>query len=134
MTLSKAERTKRSNLALSKRRRIRRAKWIADHGPCAQCGSSDRLEVDHIDWRTKGINHSAGSTLWGWSQAKRDIELIKCQVLCHECHRTKSKVDLSERRLKPIHHGTEWAYDGRKCRCVTCVTFKKERVKCRKKR
>lgn len=69
--------------------RRRRAAWIAANGPCAQCGSSDRLEVDHRDPTEKEIPTSA---LWGMSprNPKRIAELAKCQVLCHGCHKQKT--------------------------------------------
>jgi hypothetical protein len=76
----------------------RRAAWIASQGgKCVKCGGTDRLECDHIV-----RNGKVGHSIWHWSQARRDAELLKCQVLCHECHLTKTmaenKVDPSYRR------------------------------------
>src|SRR6476620_8738222 len=69
--------------------RRRRAAWIAANGPCAQCGSTDRLEVDHRNPAEKEIPTRA---LWGMSprNPKRIAELAKCQVLCHDCHKQKT--------------------------------------------
>ena len=53
---------------------IRRAVWSRDGGRCAQCGSRDRLEYDHIIPISKG----GGNT-------ERNIEL-----LCEACNRSKS--------------------------------------------
>ena len=62
----------------------RRAAWLAEHGPCIDCGTWDGLEVDHVDASLK-VTHS----VWSWSQARRDIELAKCVVRCKPCHLRK---------------------------------------------
>lgn len=67
--------------------RKRRQKWIDKNGPCRQCGSSVKLEVDHIDPDTKLLNPAR---LWSLSEAKRNAELAKCQVLCGACHYMKT--------------------------------------------
>lgn len=59
--------------------------WLAKNGPCRQCGSSERLEVDHIDPSLK-VSHA----VWSWSKPRREAELAKCQVLCHDCHAKKT--------------------------------------------
>lgn len=59
--------------------------WLAEHGPCVKCGSTERLELDHKDPATK-IDHK----VWTWSPTRRDVELAKCQVLCFICHRLKT--------------------------------------------
>lgn len=63
----------------------RRETWLAANGPCRLCGSSERLEVDHIDHSTK-VDHR----VWSWSDERRKAELAKCQVLCHDCHKRKT--------------------------------------------
>jgi HNH endonuclease len=63
----------------------RRLKWLAENGPCKQCGSLDRLEVDHIDPGKKSTHR-----IWSYSLEKRLAELSKCQVLCYSCHKKKS--------------------------------------------
>lgn len=62
----------------------RRAEYLAGK-KCVRCGSTERLEIDHIDPATK-VTHR----LWGWSRAKRAVELAKCQVLCHDCHNIRT--------------------------------------------
>lgn len=62
----------------------RRRDWFADKA-CARCGSRDDLEVDHLDPNTK-VAHS----VWSWSKARRETELAKCQVLCHDHHLQKT--------------------------------------------
>lgn len=91
----------------------RRSEWIEANGPCAQCGSSDRLEVDHVDPSTKVANPAA---VWGWSAARRSAELAKCQVLCHDCHERKSAAQFRAAG-KPCPSRT--AYDSG-CRCTGC--------------
>lgn len=63
----------------------RRDEWIAQNGPCAQCGSQDRLQVDHLDPALK-LSHR----VWSWAKEKREAELAKCQVLCCSCHHAKT--------------------------------------------
>lgn len=78
---------------------------------CVQCGSTEKLELDHIDPATK-VSHN----IWSWSVARREAELIKCQVLCQVCHQTKS--DEYQSKDKPC--GTWLAYRKRGCRCQPC--------------
>jgi len=52
---------------------------------CVKCGSIDKLELDHINPEDK-ITHS----VWSRNETFRKIELAKCQVLCHTCHKEKS--------------------------------------------
>ncbi len=80
-----AEHRTERNAANAARKARRRQEWIVAHGPCAECGSWDELEVDHVDAGTK-----VSSNVWSWSQIRRDAELAKCQVLCHDCHKTKT--------------------------------------------
>jgi 5-methylcytosine-specific restriction endonuclease McrA len=53
---------------------------------CAHCGSTENLELDHID-PTQKVSHK----MWGWSEERRNVELDKCQVLCKECHDKKTR-------------------------------------------
>jgi 5-methylcytosine-specific restriction endonuclease McrA len=95
-----------------------RLDWIAEHGPCAKCGSKKDLEVDHVD-PTKKVWHR----IWSWSPARRAKELAKCQVLCGECHQKKT-VEYLRRNAK---HGTssEYSYG---CRCSKCREANAQRV------
>ena len=52
---------------------------------CGNCGSTDKLELDHINPKTK-ISHN----VWTWSEENRNNELKKCQVLCRRCHQIKT--------------------------------------------
>jgi hypothetical protein len=66
----------------------RRAAWIAENGPCVDCGSWDSPEVDHVDPSTK-ITHR----VWSWAKARREAELAKCVVRCSPCYRKKSAAE-----------------------------------------
>lgn len=92
--------------------KLRRLEWLLSNGPCAYCGSWDRLEVDHINPEDK-ITHK----FWGWSKDRREAELAKCQPLCHDCHWTKTLQERRPRLLKS--HGTPARYRGG-CRCKQC--------------
>lgn len=63
---------------------------------CANCGSIANLELDHIEPFTKLYNPK---TLWGMSDSNPNkiTELAKCQVLCEDCHKTKTIEEQSTR-------------------------------------
>lgn len=66
----------------------RRLEWIESQGgKCRKCGSKENLEIDHVDPTSKLCQPNA---IWRMAKAKREVELAKCQVLCHDCHRAKS--------------------------------------------
>ena len=90
----------------------RRDEWIAENGPCQRCGSTEDLEVDHVDPATKSMNPTA---IWGKSKLVRMRELAKCQVLCKRCHGEKTAAQF---RIEH-EHGTEGRY-GKGCRCDGC--------------
>lgn len=94
--------------------RQRRQKWLDANGPCRSCGSTDRLEVDHIDPKLKAFRNA--HSCWSWTPLRREAELAKCQVLCHECHKQKT----IEQFKKPVPHGTHSGYSHHGCRCEAC--------------
>lgn len=83
--------------------RKRRQDWLDLNGPCAHCGSDQNLEVDHINPATKTMQPAA---IWSRRQEIRDAELAKCQVLCEECHKIKSKlqIDITQNAAKGEKH------------------------------
>jgi 5-methylcytosine-specific restriction endonuclease McrA len=96
--------------------RRRRDAWLAEHGPCAHCGSDKDLQVDHIDPDQKLLNPAG---VWSLSAEKREAELAKCQVLCESCHKIKT----AEYRAALPPHGSRARYarkDEHKCRCSEC--------------
>lgn len=63
----------------------RRQEWIAANGPCTDCGSWEKLQVDHLDAKDK-VSHR----VWSWSKVRRENELAKCVVRCFPCHLAKT--------------------------------------------
>ena len=101
----------------------RRLDWIESQGGrCAECGSTDRLEVDHIDPSLKTMNPT---NLWSRTAAVREAELANCQVLCHDCHFVKSM----QVHDHPTIHGTSNGYEKRACRCDECRGWNSARVR-----
>ena len=88
----------------------RRADFFANK-QCKRCGSTNRLELDHMD-PSKKVSHK----IWSWSEAKMKAELEKCQVLCYDCHKSKTKVERTVIRS----HGTPGMYSKGHCRCQEC--------------
>lgn len=66
--------------------------YFSEH-PCVVCGETDPvvLEFDHIDQTTKSGNIS--EMKWG-SLATLQKEIEKCRVLCANCHRRHTAVQL----------------------------------------
>jgi hypothetical protein len=62
----------------------RRDDWFADKC-CVRCGATDHLELDHKDASSKSFEIN-----WKLSWERLEPELAKCQVLCHDCHGTKT--------------------------------------------
>jgi 5-methylcytosine-specific restriction endonuclease McrA len=95
---------------VAKRRRL----YLADKA-CVQCGSTDRLEVDHRDPEQK-VSHR----IWSWSEKRREAELAKCQILCYDCHLKKTV----ETRPIKADHGSYQMYHRWGCRCAICYAWK----------
>ena len=85
---------------------------------CRYCGKDDTLEFDHIDKSTKEYEISVGIAQHiAWD--KLVIELDKCQLLCHDCHKEKSDKEQS------VEHGG--GLSGKKnCPCLLCKVKKAE--------
>lgn len=95
----------------------RRAEFFKDK-VCCKCGTTENLELDHID-RTQKVTHR----IWSWSKEKRDVEIAKCQILCHDCHVEKS-IEFDWK--KPVHGSVEM-YRKYKCRCFPCIARARKR-------
>ena len=72
----------------------KRSEWLSNRGSCVKCGSSENLEIDHIDPRTKSRRIQ---DVWGLSAKNREAELAKCQILCRTCHIKKSAKEQGHR-------------------------------------
>ena len=66
----------------------RREQWLRENGPCTKCGSNFNLQVDHVFPELK-VSHR----IWSMTKSKREVELKKCQVLCEDCHKLKTRMD-----------------------------------------
>ena len=62
--------------------RLRKQTLQRDNNQCVNCGSTERLEVDHI------INVARGGT----------HNLNNLQTLCHHCHKTKTAKESAHAR------------------------------------
>jgi hypothetical protein len=102
----------------------RRAEWFKENGPCKHCGSSENLELHHVDRKQKK-SHS----VWSWAKERREAELAKCIVLCESCHAMVTKNQAPEWGKEVHHiHGTNTEY-RRGCRCGPCKQAKYEEVR-----
>lgn len=100
----------------------RRAKFF-DGKTCVECGSDEQLELDHIDPSQK-VTHR----IWSSSDAKREAEIAKCQVLCSECHKGKSREQLPiTRGFRAYRHGTASMYKHHRCRCGLCRLWRRNK-------
>lgn len=100
----------------------RRVAWFADKF-CIWCGGRERLELDHIDPSLK-VTHR----IWSWAEAKREVELAKCRVLCRPCHMYKSMWLDNPTYLNGFKHGTRSMYQKHKCRCEECRAWQSARL------
>jgi hypothetical protein len=85
-------------------------------GKCAKCGTTDDLQIDHIDPATKTMSISG---MWSCSYERYLRELKLCQLLCREHHRKKTAQEQS------IPHGG--GKTGKKnCMCELCGPLKRQ--------
>lgn len=83
-------------------------------GKCTACGSTEDLEFDHIDPKTK-----TGDTgkLFNQGEKRLQAELLKCHLLCKKCHAAKTA------QQKSVAHGG--GKTGKKnCCCELCKPLK----------
>jgi 5-methylcytosine-specific restriction endonuclease McrA len=93
----------------------RKAAKVLLGSKCIMCGTSERLDFDHINPDFKEIEISGAiAKHWAWDQLV--IELKKCQLLCRSCHIKKTTKDYKNK----AHCGTYWMYRKYKCRCAQC--------------
>lgn len=103
--------------------RKRRAEWVESKGgKCEKCGSTEQLEIDHIDRSLKTIK---ASVLWSRNETVRAKELENCQLLCNACHKEKTRLE----KMKDLKHGDYGMYKARGCRCQLCKDENARRVR-----
>jgi hypothetical protein len=99
---------------------------------CNTCGSTDNLEIDHIDWRLKTLDMARQ-----WCSDLYFEELKKCQLLCNSCHIAKSKIDKEERAEElelSFTHGTLYGATKKNCKCDACINLLEEHNKLRREK
>lgn len=96
-------------------------------GRCVTCNSENNLEIDHVNPDEKSF--VLAKALSGWSESRVQEELEKCQLLCVDCHKKKTRKELSIRfnQREYWEHGT--LSGVRYCRCELCLNAKKEYMK-----
>jgi hypothetical protein len=93
-------------------------------GECVNCGSTERLEFDHIN-KDRLTNYRCITAFVDAKWERVLVELKKCQLLCKSCHCKKSA---AERGRGNLRHGesSRWRMG---CRCETCTDGNKSRMK-----
>ena len=99
-------------------------------GACRTCGSCNDLQFDHIDPTTKEF--SIGEMFSKYSEAALNRELEKCQLLCFDCHKTKSASEAGERapwnKGSRRDHGSYYGVYTLKCKCNACSEYREQRL------
>lgn len=85
-------------------------------GKCVKCGTSERLEFDHIDPLTKSFD--IGKAISHRKISEIVEELKKCQLLCKKCNIQKAHGESRHGSLRKYRSG---------CRCETCVVRFREK-------
>lgn len=94
-------------------------------GECEICGCINNLEFDHIYREDKDFN--IAKRMHGANDKDLEIELAKCQLLCHDCHNTKTIKDIGKEKIISsdktiLVHGT--LSSCRYCKCDLCKKAK----------
>lgn len=99
-------------------RRIRAEIVVRLGGKCRVCGTTETLEIDHINpaLKTMGVDRI---TFVG--SERRECELKNCQLLCDKHHNEKSVAEKGQRMARGTH-GT--LSSARYCKCELCRAAK----------
>jgi len=100
--------------------------WMSLLGnKCSNCGSIKNLEFDHIDRKTKNFSISM-------MYDKKEIDVIeelkKCQLLCNNCHKEKTKKEWDTGIIKAWRKLPDHSMYGysKGCRCDICKEAKRK--------
>lgn len=103
---------------MNKRYHRLRAEYIKSMGgECVDCGETSNLEFDHLDSSQKSFD--VGRILTH-AKVKREQELAKCVLRCHDCHVIKSRRE----DWSTVDHG-EGLTGKRNCYCDLCKPLKR---------
>ena len=88
--------------AIAKERAQAKRKYVADYKMskgCGSCGYNKKhyvLELCHIDSKDKTNRYGSNMSAYNqsWSIPRIDKELARCRVLCANCHREETAVEL----------------------------------------
>ena len=92
---------------------------------CARCGTTTSADfhIDHMDRWSKSFTVAR---LWAVAQLPRVYaELEKCQVLCAQCHGSKTS-DENRGIEKGFTHGTVYGWMKKKGGCDECCAAQRE--------
>lgn len=100
---------------------LRNRKFLVEEklgGHCVICGSTETLEVDHINWAEKhpSIKGKGFPYSWAWTRIEKELE--HCQLLCKACHEEKTFQEKGA-----YTHGTRSMYKRHQCRCNKCTNW-----------
>jgi hypothetical protein len=64
---------------------------VKQRSHCVDCGNTDWrvLDFDHLPGFEKSLNLAAAGSQ-GWSVARIDLEMAKCEIVCANCHRIRT--------------------------------------------
>lgn len=69
-----------------------RVYWLKVKTPCADCKAcfpAECMDFDHV--RGEKVNNVGTMVAHGWSWDKIEAEIAKCDLVCANCHRTRTK-------------------------------------------
>lgn len=112
------------------KRRSERRQWLLDldGNICCLCGSHEDLQFDHVNRSEKCFTLSGAGLDKPWAIILQ--EHAKCQLLCSNCHKAKTRefgdISLSRpsKSAKPMAHGSPRRYMEEGCRCDLCKQAK----------
>lgn len=109
-----------------KKRRSKNKQYAVDKlgGKCIKCESTNNLQFDHIKTRKENGGFVIANML-SHGRAKLDKELAMCQLLCEDCHKTKTLKDMGWKDAK-VEHGTPRSHLY--CKCAVCKSAHNKRI------
>ena len=106
--------------AYMRRLHVRHKEWLveAKARPCADCGGSFAaccMEFDHV----RGSKRHNLAEMSSWSRAAVLEEMLKCEVVCANCHRIRTERRRAARKLN--RHLAKFRAFVAECKQAPCV-------------